>query len=92
MECNQIRTYYPDEEVEEEVLDAWDRKHEPLFKPDYSNRNNEMVKIFLQKSVICFKNPSVYAFRQCGRQCNCENCFENKGDRDMLKYVVCRQG
>ena len=95
MECNQIQTYSPDEEVEEEVLDAWDKEQEALFKPDYCNRNNEMVKSSLQICVICFENPSVYAFRQCGHQVInvfVKKCYEKKCDRDMLKYVFCRQG
>ena len=49
-----------------------------------------MVKIFNQKCVICYERDSVYAFRLCGHQCLCEQCYENKGDIDILKCVLCR--
>ena len=92
MECNQIHTYHPDEEVEEKVLDAWDREPEAFFKPDFCNGKNEMMKILNQKCVVCFERESVYAFRQCGHQCMCESCYQIKSDIDMLKSIVCRQG
>ena len=63
---------------------------EVLIEPNYTIGNIEVVKIFNQKCVICFKRDSVYAFRQCGHQCICEQCYENKGDIDILKCVVCR--
>ena len=40
--------------------------------------------------VICFEKDSVYAFRQYGHQCISEDCYQNKGDNDILKCVVCR--
>ena len=52
--------------------------------------NNEVVKNFTEKCVICCERDSVYAFRQCGHQCICEQCYQNKGDIDILKCVVCR--
>ena len=48
------------------------------------------LKIFSQKFVICLERNSIYAFRQCGHQCICEQCYQNKGDVDILKCVVCR--
>ena len=48
------------------------------------------MNIFNRKRDIRSENPSVYAFRQCGQQCICEKCYENKGDVDILKCVVCR--
>ena len=63
---------------------------EILIEPSYTNRNNEVVKIFIQKCVICFERDSVYAFRQCGHQCICDQCYENKGDIDILTWIVCR--
>ena len=44
---------------------------------------------FQTRSVICFENPSVYAFRQCGHQCICEDCRTNS-NVEMLKCVGCR--
>ena len=38
---------------------------------------------------FCYEDPSVYAFRQCSRQCICEKCYENEGEIDMLRCVVC---
>ena len=40
---------------------------------------------FLIKSVLCFEKDNVYAFRQRGHQCVCEECYQNKGDIDILK-------
>ena len=74
-----------DSDVEEEV-----EENEDLIETIYTNGNNEMVKIFYQKCVICLERDSVYAFRQCGQQCKCEQCYRNNGDIDMLKCVVCR--
>ena len=45
---------------------------------------------FLIKSVICLEGNSDYAFSQCGHQAICEQCYQKKGDIDILKCVVCR--
>ena len=71
-----------EDEVEEDVN---------LIEPSYTNGNIEVVKIFNQKCVICLERNSVYAFRQCGHQCICEQCYQNKGDIDILKCVICRK-
>ena len=63
---------------------------ENLIESNYTNGNNEKVKIFNQKFVICLERDSDYAFRQFGHQCNCEHCYLNKGYVDILKCVVCR--
>ena len=73
--------------VEEDVVE----EKEDLIETQYFNGNNEVVKIFYQKCVICYERESVYAFRQCGPQCICEQCYQNKGDIDILKRVVCRK-
>ena len=75
-----------DDLVEEDVVE----ENDDLIDTQYFNGNNEVVKIFNQKCVICYERESVYAFRQCGHQCICENCHQNKGDIDILKCVVCR--
>ena len=49
-----------------------------------------MVKIFIQKCVICLERDSDYAFRQSGHQCVSEQCNQNKGDIDIMRCVVCR--
>ena len=63
---------------------------EVLVQLNYCNGNNEVVKTFNQKCLICYERDSIYAFRQCGHQCICEQCYQNKGDIVLLKYVVCR--
>ena len=67
-----------------------DEENEDLIETIYTNGNNEMVKLFNQMCVICLERDSVYAFRQCGHQCICEQCYQKNGDIDMLKCVVCR--
>ena len=75
-----------DDLVEEDIVE----EDEILIEPDYCIGNNEVVKIFNQKCVICLEKDSIYAFRQCGNQCICEQCYQNKGDIDIIKCVVCR--
>ena len=55
-----------------------------------TNGSNEIVKVFNQKCVICLERNSDYIFKQCGHQCICEDCYQKKGDIDVLKYVICR--
>ena len=57
-----------DENVEGEVL----------IETQYLNGNKEVVKIFNQKRVICLERDSIYAFRRCGHQCICEECYQKK--------------
>ena len=47
-----------------------------------------MVRTSNHKCVICFEIPSAYAFRQCGHQCLCENCWTDP-NVEMLKCVLC---
>ena len=92
LECSQIHSFYSDiedENVEEEenyILVEEDEEVETI----YCNGNNKVVKIFNQKCVICYERDSVYALRQCGHQCICDVCYQNKGVIDILKCVVCR--
>ena len=74
----------------ENVDDDDDLVEEDVVETQYFNGNNEVVKIFNQKCVICYERDSVYAFRQSGHQCICEQCYRSKGDIDILKCVVCR--
>ena len=75
-----------DDLVEEDVVE----RNEDLIETEYFNGTNEVVKTFNQKCVICYERESVYAFRQCGHQCVCEQCYQSKGYIDILKSVVCR--
>ena len=63
---------------------------EALIETRYLIGNKEVVKVLNQKCVICLERDSIYASRQCGNQCICQDCFENKGDFDILKCIVCR--
>ena len=72
-------------DVEDEVEGS-----EDLIETVYLNGNKELVKIFNQKCVICLEIDSDNAFRQCGHQCICEQCHQNKSGIDILKCVVCR--
>ena len=87
VERSQIYTFYPhDEEGEENE----DEENEYLIETNYCNGNKEVVKVFNQKCIICYEKDSVYAFRQCGHQCICEQCYLSKEDINILKFVVCR--
>ena len=61
-----------------------------IHEIEYTRGDNVVVKVFNQKCVICLERDSKYIFKQCGHQCICEECFENKGDIDILKCVICR--
>ena len=67
--------------VEEDII---------IHEKEYTHGDNEIIKVFNQKCVICLERDSDYIFKQCGHQCICEQCYQNKGDIDILKCVVCR--
>ena len=79
-----------DESKEDEDEEDDIEEDDNLIERQNLNGNNEVVKIFNQKCVICYERDSVYAFRQCGYQCIREQCYQNRGDIDILKCVVCR--
>ena len=78
--------------VGEDIEDEEDEieEDEVSIETNYTNGNNVVVKLFNQKCVICLERDSVYAFRQGGRQCICEECYENKDNIYILYCVVCR--
>ena len=79
-----IHTFWPgvgeDIENEDDISDEEDEVEEDddLIETQSLNGNNEVVKIFNQKCVICLERDSIYAFRQCGHQCICEQCYQKK--------------
>ena len=85
LERNQIHTFYP--HIEEDAEDVLVEQGEDLFETNSCNGTNEVIKIFNQKIVICYERDSDFAFRQCGHQCIFEQCYQNKGDIDILKCV-----
>ena len=94
LECNQIHSPWPgiafsnmeeiagDEEDIEEVV--------KIHEKEYTDGCNEVVKSFNQKCFICLERNSEYIFKQCGHQCSCEDCYQIKGDIDILNCVICR--
>ena len=94
LEHTQIHTFWAgfeeNEENEDDYVVEEDEENEDLIETKFYNENNEVVKIFSQKCVICLERNSVYAFRQCGHQCVCEQCYQKKSDIVILKCVVCR--
>ena len=98
MGCSQIHNFHPNEEPEggneeedmkraQRELDDWIEVQTKLDKPKYCQGNNEMVKIFNQKCVIRFENPSCYESRPSGHQCICEDCW-TKSNAEKLKCAV----
>ena len=95
LEHTQIYTCWPrdDDDDEDDIEDGDDdlvKEEEDLIETSYCNGSNEVVNIFEQKRVICYERDSVYAFRQCGHHCICEECYQYKSDYDILKWAVCR--
>ena len=92
LERSLIHSFWPDHGEDDDDLVEEDEieRNEDLIETQYFNGTNEVVKIFNQKCVICYERDSVFAFRQCGHQCICEQCYQSKGDIDILKCVVCR--
>ena len=92
IECSLIHSYWlnreDDDVVEEDIFEQEENLIETL---PYLNGDNEVVKIFNEKCVICLDRDSIYAFRECGHQCICQQCYENKGDINILKCVLCRR-
>ena len=95
LEHTRIHTCWPRDDDEEDtegevgVLVEED-EDEVLVETNYCNGNNEVVKFFDQKCVVCYERDSVYAFRQSSHQCICEQCYQNEGDNDILKCIGCR--
>ena len=78
-------------EREENEDDYLVEEDEDLIETNYCKGNNEVVKLFSQKCVICLKRDSIYAFTQCGHQCICEQYYQIKGDIDIINCVVFRK-
>ena len=82
MESGDMEEIVEDEEdIEEDVN---------IQELEYFDGSNEGVKLFNQKCVICLERDSDYIFKQCGHQCICEESYQNKGNIDILKCVICK--
>ena len=73
-----------DDDEEEENGDENDGEVEMIEDKLY-NESNELVKTFKQKCVVCLEKDGVYAFRNCGHQCLCEECYNS----EMMIWAVC---
>ena len=80
LEHSLIHTFWPgvgeDIKSEDDISDVEDEIEEggDLIEAQYLNGNNELVKIFNQKCVICLERDSDYAFKQGDHQCICQDC------------------
>ena len=84
-----IHSFYLDSEENAEDEDNI-QEDVNIHELEYTHGSNEVVKVFNQKCVICLEWYSDYIFKQCGHQCICEDCYQNKDDIDLLKCDVCR--
>ena len=92
LDCNRNHSPWPDMKsggMEETVEDDEDVEEDDEEKVDireleYTSGSNEVVKIFNQKCVLCLERDSEYIFKQCGHQCICHQCYQNKGDINIL--------
>ena len=91
LERSLIHTCWPGVGEEDEDEENENEEDVNIHELEYTDGSNEVVKIFNQKCVICLERDSDYIFKQCGLQCICEECYQNKGDIDTLKCVVCRK-
>ena len=85
-DCGLFFPYEDEEDIEEVVVDNVD-----IQEREYTNGNDEVVKFLNRKCVICLERDSEYIFKQCGHQSFCQVYYQNKGDIDILKCVVCRK-
>ena len=88
IECGFMEEIVVDEEVVEDEEDVQEDVN--IHELEYTDGSNKVVKIFNQKCVICFERDSEYIFKQCGHECLCQECYQNKGNIDLIKCVICR--
>ena len=73
LDYEQLHTHFTNDEDQKEDDNAIP---DPPMVMEYHIGNDEMVKIFNQKCVICLESPSIYAFCLCGHQFILENFFK----------------
>ena len=72
-------------EVEEEFGAEYDGEVE-IIVDKYYKGSKELDKILKQKCVTSLEKDGVFAFRKCGLQCLCEECYNS----EMMICAVCR--
>ena len=94
LECNRIHSSWPGMDygfVAEIVEDQEDVEEDVnIHELEYTGGSNEVVIIFNQKCVMFLEWDIDCIFKQCGHKCLCEECYQNRGDIDILKSVNCR--
>ena len=93
LECNRIHSFWLSMEGDMEEIDNPEEDvedYDNIHELEYTDGSNKAVKIFNQKCVICLERDSEYIFKECGHQCICQECYQNKGEIDILKCVICR--
>ena len=74
-------------EGEEDVEDKEDVEEDVnIHELEHTDASNEVVKIFNQNVLYALNG----IFKQCGYQSICEECYQNKGDFDILRCAICR--
>ena len=91
LECNRIQSCLPVKECGfmEEFVE--DEENVTIQELKYTDGSNEVVKNFRQKCGVCLERDNDFIIKQCGHQCICKDGYQNKGDIDILKCVVCRK-
>ena len=88
LDCTQIQICCPHvEEHTEDEDHVWLKRMKIWLKQFIIMETMKWLN-FLIKSVLYVTKEIV--FRQCIHQCICDQCYQNKGDIDILKCVVCR--
>ena len=72
LERSLIHNFWPDHgeniENDDDISDVEDEVEEDgdMIETSYTDGNNEVVKCFNRKCIICLERDVIYAFRQCG--------------------------
>ena len=93
LECNRIHSFWPGMECGfmEEIVEGEEDVEEnvKIYELEYTKGSNQVVKIFNQKCVICLELVIDDLFKECGHQFVCKECYQNKGNIDILKCILC---
>ena len=94
LECNRIHKCWPGVECgfmeEEEGFQENVEEDVNIHELEHTDGINEVAKFFNQNCVLCVERDSDYLFKYCDHQCICEECYQNRGNIDILKCIICR--
>ena len=77
IEKQKIQSYYAIDDNDDD--DSSEENSGGENEEESCDGSNEIVRISNQKCVICLEQPSVYAFRESGHQCLCQNSKNSLG-------------